>query len=102
MFNNKTILVTGGTGSFGKKFVSMTLKKYNPLANWTSNQVWEYIKDNNVPYNPLHDLGYKSIGCQPCTRPTKPDEHARAGRWWWEEATKRECGLHIINIEEQG
>ena len=76
------------------------LKKYNPLANWTSDQVWEYIKNNKVPYNPLHDGGYKSIGCQPCTRPTKPEEHERAGRWWWEEETKRECGLHIINIEE--
>ncbi|HAK53350.1 MAG TPA: phosphoadenylyl-sulfate reductase [Gammaproteobacteria bacterium] len=76
------------------------LMKYNPLSDWTSTQVWQYIRANEVPYNPLHDQGYLSIGCQPCTRTIGPNEHERAGRWWWEEATKRECGLHIINIEE--
>lgn len=75
--------------------------KYNPLADWSSSQVWQYIRSNQVPYNPLHDKGYISIGCQPCTRTISPNEHERAGRWWWEEATKRECGLHIINIEEE-
>jgi phosphoadenosine phosphosulfate reductase len=69
--------------------------KLNPLANWTLNQVWQYIRDNQVPYNPLHDQGFVSIGCQPCTRAPRPGEHERAGRWWWEEATQRECGLHI-------
>jgi phosphoadenosine phosphosulfate reductase len=69
--------------------------KLNPLANWTLNQVWQYIRDNSVPYNPLHDQGFVSIGCQPCTRAPRPGEHERAGRWWWEEATQRECGLHI-------
>lgn len=74
--------------------------KYNPLANWTSAQVWQYIRDNHVPYNKLHDRGYMSIGCEPCTRAIRPNEHERAGRWWWEESTKKECGLHAINVEQ--
>jgi phosphoadenosine phosphosulfate reductase len=73
------------------------LMKFNPLANWTSAQVWQYIREHDVPYNPLHDVGFRSIGCEPCTRATNPGEHERAGRWWWEEATQRECGLHVIN-----
>jgi phosphoadenosine phosphosulfate reductase len=68
--------------------------KFNPLALWSSAQVWEYIRDNDVPYNELHAKGYVSIGCEPCTRAVLPNEHERAGRWWWEEATKKECGLH--------
>ena len=76
-----------------------TLTKFNPLANWTSKQVWDYIRTNNVPYNELHDQGYISIGCQPCTRPVGPHQHEREGRWWWEEATKKECGLHGENVE---
>ncbi len=75
------------------------LVKFNPLANWTSAQVWQHIMAYNVPYNPLHDQGFKSIGCAPCTRATHPGEHERAGRWWWEEATQKECGLHAINLE---
>jgi phosphoadenosine phosphosulfate reductase len=70
------------------------LVKFNPLGFWTSKQVWAYIRDNDVPYNTLHDRGFISIGCEPCTRPTNPGQHERAGRWWWEEETKRECGLH--------
>lgn len=70
------------------------LVKVNPLANWTSEQVWSYIHANNIPYNELHDQGYISIGCAPCTRAVRPGEHERAARWWWEEATQRECGLH--------
>ena len=70
------------------------LVKFNPLGFWTSKQVWSYIRDEEVPYNPLHDRGFVSIGCEPCTRPTNPGQHERAGRWWWEEETKRECGLH--------
>lgn len=77
-----------------------TLTKYNPLANWTSQQVWEYIRSHDVPYNELHDRGFISIGCEPCTRPTGPGQHEREGRWWWEEATKKECGLHAVNIEK--
>jgi len=68
--------------------------KVNPLLNWTEKQVWEYIKENDVPYNKLHDKGFSSIGCQPCTRALKPGEDFRAGRWWWEEPENRECGLH--------
>ena len=74
------------------------LIKFNPLAAWTSAQVWDYIRAYDVPYNPLHDRGFKSIGCAPCTRPTNPGEHERAGRWWWEEATQKECGLHAMNL----
>jgi phosphoadenosine phosphosulfate reductase len=69
--------------------------KLNPIADWTHNQVWEYIKKHNVPYNALHDQGYPSIGCEPCTRAIKPGEDLRAGRWWWEiNAGQKECGLH--------
>ncbi|GAA5316535.1 MAG: phosphoadenylyl-sulfate reductase [Candidatus Pelagadaptatus aseana] len=76
-----------------------TLTKFNPLANWSSKQVWDYIRYNDVPYNALHDQGYISIGCEPCTRPVGPNQHEREGRWWWEAATKKECGLHQTNIE---
>ena len=72
-----------------------TLVKFNPLLNWKSAQVWDYIEANQVPYNELHNHGYISIGCEPCTRPVLPNQHERAGRWWWEESTKKECGLHV-------
>ena len=75
------------------------LVKFNPLARWTSKQVWTYIRDNDVPYNALHDRGFVSIGCEPCTRTIQPGQHEREGRWWWEEATKKECGLHMGNVE---
>ena len=68
--------------------------KINPLAGWTNDQVWDYIKKHKVPYNRLHDKGYPSIGCAPCTRAVKPGEEARAGRWWWENSEHKECGLH--------
>jgi len=68
--------------------------KYNPLLHWTSQQVREYIDQNDVPYNVLHDRGFVSIGCAPCTRAIRPGEDFRAGRWWWEDASKKECGLH--------
>lgn len=74
------------------------LVKFNPLAGWTSAQVWAYIREYALPYNELHERGFVSIGCEPCTRPVAPHEHERAGRWWWEEATKKECGLHISNL----
>jgi len=74
------------------------LMKVNPLSSWTSRQVWSYIREHEVPYNTLHDRGFISIGCEPCTRPTNPGEHERAGRWWWEEETKKECGLHASNL----
>ncbi len=75
-----------------------TLSKFNPLANWTSEQVWQYIRMFDVPYNTLHDRGYISIGCEPCTRAVAPNQHEREGRWWWEEATAKECGLHQANL----
>ena len=71
------------------------LFKINPIANWTSQDVWDYIKKNNVPYNTLHDKGFPSIGCQPCTRAVKSGEDIRAGRWWWETPEQKECGLHF-------
>ncbi len=71
--------------------------KINPLAEWSSDRVWAYIHDNKVPYNELHDNGFPSIGCAPCTRPVSPDEDPRAGRWWWEsDPNSKECGLHVI------
>lgn len=76
-----------------------TLTKFNPLANWSSEEVWNYIRALEVPYNELHDRGFVSIGCEPCTRPIGPGQHEREGRWWWEEATKKECGLHATNVE---
>lgn len=69
--------------------------KINPIINWTWDQVWKYIKENNVPYNKLLDKGYPSIGCEPCTRAIKDGEDLRAGRWWWENEGHKECGLHI-------
>lgn len=69
--------------------------KLNPIADWSSDMVWDYIRKNNVPYNKLHDMGYPSIGCEPCTRPIKIGEDPRAGRWWWESAANKECGLHF-------
>jgi phosphoadenosine phosphosulfate reductase len=73
------------------------LTKFNPLADWSEQDVWNYIRSNNVPYNPLHDKGYPSIGCEPCTRATQPGEDVRAGRWWWENPESKECGLHVVD-----
>lgn len=70
------------------------LIKVNPLINWSEDEVWDYIKKNDVPYNELHDKGFPSIGCQPCTRAISVGEDVRAGRWWWEEPEHKECGLH--------
>ena len=72
------------------------IAKLNPLASWTSDQVWAYIREHDVPYNALHDQGFPSIGCAPCTRAVQPGEDPRAGRWWWElDPTQKECGIHI-------
>ncbi len=71
------------------------LEKFNPLADWTEREVWAYIHANAVPYNKLHDQGYPSIGCAPCTRAVAAGEHVRAGRWWWENPATKECGLHL-------
>lgn len=75
------------------------LVKFNPLAEWTSADVWRYIRDHDVPYNELHDEGFVSIGCEPCTRPVGPHQHEREGRWWWEHADGKECGLHSQNVQ---
>jgi phosphoadenosine phosphosulfate reductase len=86
---DKTFPGLGGAG---------TLIKLNPLARWSSADTWGFIRENAIPFNSLHERGFVSIGCEPCTRAVLPGEHERAGRWWWEESTKRECGLHIGNI----
>jgi phosphoadenosine phosphosulfate reductase len=77
------------------------LYKFNPLINWSYDEMIDYIKKNNVPYNTLHDKGYISIGCAPCTRAIEPGEDARAGRWWW-EASHKECGLHVPTAVKAG
>ena len=73
--------------------------KFNPLAGWTSADVWSYIRANDVPYNALHDRGFASIGCEPCTRAIAPHEPERSGRWWWEQPDAKECGLHSQNLK---
>ncbi len=73
------------------------LIKFNPLLNWSSSQVWDHIEAYQVPYNQLHSKGFISIGCEPCTRAVLPNQHERAGRWWWESGNKKECGLHVNN-----
>lgn len=75
------------------------LQKFNPLASWREDDVWDAIRRYDIPYNPLHDKGYPSIGCEPCTRAVRPGEDARAGRWWWETSDAKECGLHAINLQ---
>ncbi len=82
----------------GFKGVNDQLFKFNPLANWSSEDVWNYIKMFDVPFNPLHQNGFVSIGCQPCTRPVLPNQHEREGRWWWENEGGKECGLHASNL----
>ena len=74
------------------------LEKFNPLIGWTAAEVWAYIKTRDVPYNKLHDKGYPSIGCAPCTRAVAAGEHVRSGRWWWEDPSGKECGIHVIPI----
>ena len=73
------------------------LVKFNPLVDWRDDEVWSYLKALRVPYNALHDQGYPSIGCAPCTRAVQPGEDIRAGRWWWENPATKECGLHVVD-----
>lgn len=75
--------------------------KYNPILHWSTAQVKEYINEHDVPYNSLHDRGFVSIGCAPCTRAIRPGEDFRAGRWWWEDSDKKECGLHVHGVEPE-
>ncbi|MBC3934497.1 phosphoadenylyl-sulfate reductase [Undibacterium rugosum] len=77
--------------------VAHGMQKFNPLADWSEDDVWHYIRSNAVPYNPLHDKGYPSIGCEPCTRAIQAGEDVRAGRWWWENPESKECGLHVVD-----
>jgi phosphoadenosine phosphosulfate reductase len=77
---------------------SNQLVKINPLYRWSEKMVWEYIRNHQVPYNELHDKGFPSIGCQPCTRAIQPGEELRAGRWWWEDQGHKECGLHVKEV----
>jgi phosphoadenosine phosphosulfate reductase len=84
--------------SFGSE--TQPLIKFNPLSSWSSKEVWAYIREQDVPYNSLHDRGFVSIGCEPCTRTVNPGQHEREGRWWWEEATMKECGLHEGNLKK--
>ena len=88
------IQADAGFSGEGKQLI-----KYNPLANWSSADVWNYIRMMEIPYNPLHEKGFTSIGCEPCTRAVLPNQHEREGRWWWEEATHKECGLHAVNLK---
>ncbi len=73
------------------------MTKFNPLADWSEEDIWNYIRANDVPYNALHDQGFPSIGCAPCTRAIEPGEDVRAGRWWWENPDSKECGLHMVD-----
>ena len=73
------------------------MDKFNPLADWSEEDVWDYLRAHDVPTNALHDQGYPSIGCEPCTRAIQPGEDVRAGRWWWENPESKECGLHVVD-----
>ena len=101
--NNAKLWITGLRASQSELRNSMkiweqddfrNLIKFNPIFNWNDSQVDHFIEKNHIPINSLHNQGYTSIGCAPCTRPIKPGQHSRAGRWWWEES-KKECGLHL-------
>lgn len=101
----KTIWITGIRAEHSQNRTEMQKVEYDPnndiikihpLLHWSTDQVWAYIKENKVPYNVLHDKGFISIGCQPCTRAVHEGEDFRAGRWWWEDASKKECGLHSV------
>lgn len=80
--------------AFEERDAQHGIAKFNPLCDWSTDEVWDYIRTEGVPYNALHDQGYASIGCAPCTRAIEPGEDLRAGRWWWENRDSRECGLH--------
>jgi phosphoadenosine phosphosulfate reductase len=77
--------------------LSHAMQKFNPLTDWSEENVWDYLRSNHVPYNALHDRGFPSIGCEPCTRAVQPGEDVRAGRWWWENPESKECGLHVVD-----
>ena len=74
--------------------------KLNPLADWTHDDVWKYVRDHDVPVNRLHAQGYPSVGCEPCSRAIQPGDDIRAGRWWWENPETKECGIHVGEEKE--
>jgi phosphoadenosine phosphosulfate reductase len=87
--------VTRGSLEVSSFDADFGLQKINPLLEWSNKEVWAYIRQNDVPYNKLHDQFYPSLGCAPCTRSVTPGEDIRAGRWWWENPDSKECGLHV-------
>lgn len=89
--------VTRATLDVQENDTAHNMAKFNPLADWSEEDVWQYLRDHQVPYNALHDQGYPSIGCAPCTRAIQPGEDVRAGRWWWENPDSKECGLHVVD-----
>lgn len=94
---------TGSRSSIGVAEIDVAhggIAKINPIADWPSKQVWDYVKEHRLPYNQLHDQGYPSIGCAPCTRAVEPGQDPRAGRWWWERDDHKECGLHLDTARE--
>jgi phosphoadenosine phosphosulfate reductase len=94
--------VTRGTLEMSSFDADNGLQKFNPLLDWTNNEVWAYIRQHDVPYNKLHDQFYPSLGCAPCTRSVTPGEDIRAGRWWWENPETKECGLHASHSPKGG
>ncbi|MGI9462047.1 MAG: phosphoadenylyl-sulfate reductase [Alphaproteobacteria bacterium] len=92
--------ITRGTIEFQENDIGFGLEKYNPLFDWHEGEVFAYIKKYAVPLHPLYDKGYASIGCEPCSRAIKAEEDIRAGRWWWEYATNKECGINQINLQK--
>lgn len=90
--------VTRGTLEVSSFDADHGMQKINPLLDWSNAEVWQYLKQNNVPYNKLHDRFFPSIGCAPCTRSVTPGEDIRSGRWWWEQPENKECGLHVASI----
>ncbi|MDO8207842.1 MAG: phosphoadenylyl-sulfate reductase [Gallionella sp.] len=92
--------VTRGSLELSAFDADQGMQKFNPLLDWTNEEVWAYIKQHDVPYNKLHDRFYPSIGCAPCTRSVTPGEDIRSGRWWWENADGKECGLHVGNASQ--
>ena len=92
--------VTRGTLKISAYDADFGLQKFNPLLDWTNKEVWTYIRQQDVPYNKLHDQFYPSLGCAPCTRSISPGEDIRAGRWWWEHPENKECGLHVSHAPQ--
>lgn len=84
-----------GSTKFEIDYLHGRMLKINPILDWTTDRVWNYVRENDVPYNKLHDMGYPSIGCAPCTRAIEKGEDPRAGRWWWEQDSDKECGIHF-------